>query len=290
MFWLFKKFSAFEQRPYGILAENYSKSSSKLHSTGREDIFEENLNLEKLYVLLHFVSSFDQKISGLMSKISTPGFRNCLLCVHMSFREICFFHDSFEFSYCFQAVRKNFWHIGSKALKVLSKLHFTCTKDVFGGKLIFEEKKSFVIFFEFWWKTLLTFVKKTSARFQKMHFRPLFSEQNIYFYICFEFWSKTLRISVGKFCAWLQKLLSTLVQRNFLHNIIFFREKGFCFSTEFEGKYLELGEIFWQDGENCSLCVQRRFFDKLLTFSQSLQACYLISDIEVNRPSEIWQI
>ena len=60
------------------------------------------------------------------------------------------------------------------------------------------KKKNLYNFFEYWSKVLRTFVKKISAKFQKMHFRAF--------------------------------------QRKFLNKFIFFLGKNSCLSTEVEGE------------------------------------------------------
>ena len=99
----------------------------------------------------------------------------------------CFFHELFEFRYCFPTVGRKICKIGAETLEKVSKVHSTWTTE------LFEES--------------------------------LFSQDNIYFYKSFEFLWKYLRISVRKDSTRFEKLLSTLVQGIFLNNIIIFLEK-----------------------------------------------------------------
>ena len=103
----------------------------------------------------------------------------------------CFFYEFFQLLDCFPAVGRTFCNIGSKILEKLLKLHSIWTTKLFEENLFSEERTYYYNFFELWSKTLRTFFEKPSTRFQK--------------------------------------LLSSLVQGIFLHNIILFLEKFYAY-------------------------------------------------------------
>ena len=99
----------------------------------------------------------------------------------------CFFLNCYLFRRCFPTLGRTFCKTGAKTLEKISKVNSTWTTNLFEESLFFEKFFYFYNFFEFWWKSL--------------------------------------RTSVGKCSAGFEKLLSTLVQGIFLHNIIILLEK-----------------------------------------------------------------
>ena len=112
---------------------------------------------------------------------------------------------------------------------------------------------------------------KTAIYFNKKLFEEtLFWEENTYIDKFFELWLTNLRTSVRKPSKRFERLLSTLVQANFLHNIIFFFRENVRLLTEFEnfsifhevfkflvafrlwGKHFEFFvELIWLGCQNC---------------------------------------
>ena len=140
----------------------------------------------------------------------------------------CSFFALFEFLHCFKAVERTFCNIGGKNSETMPKQFSTSTTN------LLEEN--------------------------------LFSEENTYFYNFFEFWSKNSRTFVKKHSTRFQKLLSTIVQGNFLQNIIFFRENKYAYyRTLKENIWISLN-FFWYCGQNCILCVQQIFLRNFFLF------------------------
>ena len=169
----------------------------------------------------------------------------------------CFFYEIFEFLHFFPTVGKTFCNTAAKTLDKLSNVPSAWTTK------IFEES--------------------------------VFSEEKIYFYFFFEFWCKSLQTSVGKPSAWFEKLLSTLVQGIFLHNIIIFLEKLYAYRRTLREKGWTFVKFLWHGGQNCFLCVQRTFLKNSFSFSQKLQIFQLFSDFEENlsnfwRKSSCWVV
>ena len=117
--------------------------------------------------------------------------QKCILCVHSRFLSELYSYVFFEFLFVFGLWGKNSATMTQEALESLSELQSKCTKEISAENLFFVEKLYFYNFFELWSKTLRFFVEKHSIRFQE--------------------------------------LLSTLVQGNFLHNIILFFEKFYAY-------------------------------------------------------------
>ena len=107
------------------------------------------------------------------------------------FWSFCFFYEFFEFLLSFPTVGGKFCNIDVETSEKLLKVHSTWTTELFKESLFPEEYK--------------------------------------YFYNSFEFWWKTLQTSTGKPSTGFGKLLSTLVQRIFLRNIIIFLEKTYAY-------------------------------------------------------------
>ena len=141
---------------------------------------------------------FVHKNFGLLAKNFRWVRQNCIQCVQRRFLIGLFFLQKFmSFLTVFDLWGKFPCILGAKASKGLLKLHFTCTKEIFCEILIFEEK-NFYKYFDYWSKTLRTFVKIKSAKCQKTHFRAF--------------------------------------QRNFFSKVIFFLEKNHVFLRKLREK------------------------------------------------------
>ena len=79
-----------------------------------------------------------------------------------------------------------------------------------------------------------------------------------------------------KLCAHLSERLPRGLENWFLHSFggfpcitLSFSSTIFTLTNYFEGKCLEVGKkFFWHGGQNCSLCVQRRFLKKFFLFHE----------------------
>ena len=157
---VFKFFSCFQtlRKTFGFLAKFFWLGCQNCFQVSMGDLGRMVFSKRILWKG-SFFWTVGTKTSDFQRYFSTGSSKLHSMCPEEIFDWSVFSTENFDFFHSPWAVRKKFWKIGAKALRGLSKLHFTCTKEIFWGNLDFEEKK-FYTFFEYWSKTSRTFVKK----------------------------------------------------------------------------------------------------------------------------------